>query len=80
MFAISVLPCTKRGDLGLRDLRARHRLGVGVLLNAEIPLHVRSGSERNVHCAPTDARNSWSVWRSSVVMVAIRVYATAIFG
>jgi hypothetical protein len=30
---------------------------------------VRPGSERNVHCAPTDARNSYNVWCWSVAMV-----------
>src|SRR5262249_51283945 len=34
---------------------------------------VRSGSERKVHWAPTDARNSWSVWWSSVEIVTIWV-------
>ena len=41
---------------------------------------VRSGSERKGHWAPTEARNSWVVWWSSVEIVAICVYATAIFG
>ena len=41
---------------------------------------IRPGSERKGHCAPTEARNSWSVWCSSVEIVAICVYATAIFG
>ena len=40
---------------------------------------VRSGSDRNGHWAPTDRRNSWSVWCASVAMVAIPVYATANF-
>ena len=31
---------------------------------------IRPGSERNGHCAPTDARNSWSAWCSSVAIVA----------
>ncbi|HUN35954.1 MAG TPA: hypothetical protein VMU95_28485 [Trebonia sp.] len=30
---------------------------------------VRPGSERKVHWAPTDARNSCSVWCSSVAIV-----------
>jgi hypothetical protein len=30
----------------------------------------RPGSERKVHCAPTDARNSCSVWCWSVAIVA----------
>src|SRR5262249_4672332 len=34
---------------------------------------VRPGSDRKVHWAPTDARNSWSVWWSSVEIVTIRV-------
>src|SRR5262249_40211802 len=41
---------------------------------------VRSRSERNVHWAPTDARNCWSVWWSSVETVTICVYATATCG
>ena len=41
---------------------------------------MRPGSERKGHSAPTEARNSWSVWWSSVEMVAIWVYATVIFG
>ena len=34
---------------------------------------VRPGSDRNVHWAPTDARNSCSVWWSSVEIVTIWV-------
>jgi hypothetical protein len=30
---------------------------------------VRPGSDRKVHCAPTEARNSCSVWWSSVAIV-----------
>ena len=30
---------------------------------------IRSGSERNGHGAPTDARNSWRVWWGSVAIV-----------
>jgi hypothetical protein len=41
---------------------------------------IRPGSERNGHWAPTEARNSCSVWCSSVAIVAICVYATVNFG
>ena len=34
---------------------------------------IRPGSSRNGHCAPTDERNSWLVWCSSVEIVAIFV-------
>ena len=40
---------------------------------------IRPGSDRKVQPAPTEARNSCSVWCSSVAIVATRVYATAIF-
>jgi len=36
-------------------------LGVGVLLDVEVFWTIRPGSSRNVHWAPTEARNSWSV-------------------
>ena len=38
---------------------------------------MRPGSDRKVHWAPTDKRNSCSVWCSSVEIVTICVYATA---
>ena len=37
-------------------------LGVGVLLDVEILLNCSLRSERKVHSAPTDARNSCRVW------------------
>jgi hypothetical protein len=34
---------------------------------------IRPGSDKKVHAAPTDARNSWRVWWSSVAIVTIWV-------
>jgi hypothetical protein len=61
---------------GLEHERVRdHRIvvRVGVLLDVEVLLHLAAGIERNVHCAPTEARNSRVSTILSVEIVTIWV-------
>jgi hypothetical protein len=46
-------------------------LRVSILHDVEVLLNGSFGVDRKVHWAPTDARNSWRVWWSSVEIVAI---------